>query len=476
MQVYSSMTADKAQDGVLEVYAPWDGSLLGSVPTAERETLDRALQCAYDVYRDRSRWLSGAQRVEILSKVKELLAGRVEELALQAAREGGKPLTDSRVELARAVDGVQSCIECVRTEHGSEIPMGINASSMNRIAMTHREPIGVVLAYSAFNHPMNLIVHQVLPAIAAGCPVIVKPAAVTPLSCFALVEILREAGLPAEYCQALVFDNELAEVMVSDPRVGFLSFIGSAKVGWMLRGKLAPGARCALEHGGVAPVILAEDADLDDCIPLIAKGGFYHAGQVCVSVQRVYAHRSIADKVCDALQAQAEACRVGDPAEPDTDVGPLIRKSEVERVDQWVKQAVDDGATLLCGGNPAAEQAYECTVLLNPADDAVISREEVFGPVICVYAYDEIEEAVRRANDSPFSFQAAVFSRDINKAMYCYKHLQAAAVMINDHTAFRVDWMPFAGHQRSGHGTGGIRYTFEEMQSQKLMVLRSLKL
>ena len=228
-------------------------------------------------------------------------------LAIEAAREGGKPLLDSRVEIERAIDGVNNCIECMRSAAGREIPMGINAASKQRLAMTHREPIGVVVAVSAFNHPVNLIVHQVGPAIAAGCPVIIKPAEDTPLSCFRFVALLRQAGLPEEWCQALVVnDLEVASRLVTDARVGFFSFIGSAAVGWMLRSKLAPGTRCALEHGGAAPVIVAADADLDAALPLIAKGGFYHAGQVCVSVQRVYCHRSIARKLAERL---ARSCR-----------------------------------------------------------------------------------------------------------------------------------------------------------------------
>ena len=473
MYTYKSMAVGGLTHGTLEVCSPWDGSLLGTVPSMTQQGIDPVLQAADDVYRNRDKWLPPAQRVEILSKAKSILAERSEELALQAAREGGKPLVDSRVELARAVDGLQSCIECIRNNHGQEIPMGINASSMNRIAMTRREPIGLVLAYSAFNHPLNLIVHQVAPAIAAGCPVVVKPALTTPLSCLAFVGILREAGLPDAYCQAIVCDNDVAGVMARDSRIGFFGFIGSAKIGWTLRGQLAPGTRCALEHGGVAPVIMAQDADLEDSIPLIAKGGFYHAGQVCVSVQRVYAHSAIADQVCERLKTEAEKLRVGDPASADTDVGPLIRAAEVDRVEQWVNDAVKGGAQLICGGQRISDYAYACTVLLNPDAEAQVSREEIFGPVICVYAYDDLQTAVQQANDVPFSFQASVFSRNLDTAMYCYKHLQAAAVMINDHTAFRVDWMPFAGHKHSGYGTGGIRYTFEDMQVEKLMVLRS---
>ena len=462
--------------GALEVQAPWDGRVVGSVDTDTREEADAALGRAYELFRDRDRWLPPLRRAEILSKAADLMAERSEALCLQAAAEGGKPYPDSMVELARAVDGLRSCVECIRTSHGEEIPMNITASSANRIAMTHREPAGVVLAYSAFNHPVNLIVHQVGPAIAAGCPVMVKPAPVTPLSCFAVVELLHEAGLPPEYCTAYLVENEVAGDMVEDSRVGFLSFIGAAGVGWMLRGRLAAGARCALEHGGAAPVLVAADADLDDALPLIAKGGFYHAGQVCVSVQRVYAHESVAKEVAERLGKLGAAMKVGDPTSPDTEVGPLIRHSETDRIEQWVNEAVEGGAQCIAGGKRISDSAFECTVLLDPPDDAKVSEKEIFGPVVCVYGVPDLDDAIRRANALPFSFQAAIFSRDVDTAMHCWRRLDAMAVMINDHTAFRVDWMPFAGHRLSGSGTGGIGYTYEDMQIKKLMVLRSKSL
>jgi acyl-CoA reductase-like NAD-dependent aldehyde dehydrogenase len=327
------------------------------------------------------------------------------------------------------------------------------------------------VAVSAFNHPLNLIVHQVAPAVAAGCPVIVKPAEATPLSCYRFVAILREAGLPEAWCQALVTDGKATTGrLVADPRVGFFSFIGSAAVGWMLRSTLAPGARCALEHGGVAPVIVAPDADLAVAVPRLAKGGFYHAGQVCVSVQRVFAHRSLAMRLADGLAQRARGMCVGDPLLEETEVGPLIRAGEVARVHEWVREAVDLGAQLLCGGSPISETCYPPTVLLEPPADCRVSTREVFGPVVCVYAYDELDEAIDRANVLPYAFQAAVFTRDLATAMRAYARLDASAVMVNDHTAFRVDWMPFAGLRQSGLGVGGIPYTFRDMRSEKLLI------
>jgi acyl-CoA reductase-like NAD-dependent aldehyde dehydrogenase len=398
-------------------------------------------------------------------------------LAVEAAREGGKPLMDSRVEAARAVDSVRVCIETMRTRAGEVVPMSVNAVSKNRVAFTQFEPIGVVVAVSAFNHPLNLIAHQVGPAIAAGCPTIVKPAGDTPLSCIRFVQMLREAGLPDEWCQVVITDGHaVAEKMICDSRVAFFSFIGSAEVGWDMRAKLAPGTRCALEHGGVAPVIVAFNADLDEALPLIAKGGFYHAGQVCVSVQRVYVHESIARAFAEKLAARARQMKIGDPTLPDTEVGPLIRPAETDRVHEWVMAAVKGGAELLCGGKKISPSCYECTVLFNPPEDARVTKEEVFGPVVCVYSFKELDEAIARANSLEFAFQAAVFTRDLNTALRCASRLDASAVMVNDHTAFRVDWMPFAGLKHSGFGVGGIPFTLRDMQIEKMIVIRSTEL
>lgn len=471
---YPLMIVGKETSTKHVVVSPFDGSDIGKVGVANADAVDHALSVADGLYRDRTNWLTGAERIRVLEKAAAIMQERFEYLAVEAAREGGKPLVDSRVEVTRAIDGVKNCAELLRNEPGREIPMGINAASEHHLAFTRREPIGVVVAVSAFNHPLNLIVHQVGPAIAAGCPVIVKPAEDTPLSCMRFVSILREAGLPEAWCQACVTeDHTVAEKLVTDQRVGFFSFIGSARVGWMLRSKLAPGTRCALEHGGSAPVILAADADLDENLPMIAKAGFYHAGQVCVSVQRVYAPADLSEEVAQRLAELGNDMLVDDPVLEETDIGPLIRPREVTRVDEWVQQAVSDGAELLSGGKPVSDTCYPATVLLDPPDTTTISCNEVFGPVICVYSYEDIDEAIRRANSLPYAFQAAVYTSNIDTALHVYRNLNASAVMINDHTAFRVDWMPFAGLKHSGHGVGGIRYSYEDMTIEKMAVIRS---
>lgn len=459
------------------VSSPWDLSDIGRVPTINSDGADTAMQTAHTVFRDKSRWLKPEQRMQILEKTAEIMSEQFEALAILAASEGGKPLLDSRVEVARAIDGVRNSVDCLRSESGREIPMNLNAASANRLAFTRREPIGVVMSVSAFNHPLNLIVHQVAPAIASGCPVIIKPAEDTPLSCFRFVQILREAGLPESHCQAVMTsDLNVASQLVTDARVAFFSFIGSAKVGWMLRSQLAAGTRCALEHGGAAPVIIAEDADLDDTLPLIAKGGFYHAGQVCVSVQRVFAHRRIARQVAQKLAEIGSQMSIGDPTLESSAIGPLIRPREVTRIHDWVQEAIAEGAECLAGGTLNSETSYQSTVLLEPSHQSKVSQLEIFGPVICVYGYDDIDDAIARANSLDVAFQASVLTRSIDTAMHCYTQLDASAVMVNDHTAYRVDWMPFAGLKHSGLGVGGIPYTYEDMQIEKMMLLRSKSL
>ena len=457
----------------LKVNSPYDNHLITEIDLDDAGRVESALETAYQLAKDPDKTLPVPRRIEILEKTADLVQAKAEEFARQSAEEGGKPLVDSRIELARAVQGIREAAQSVSQLIGHEIPMNLNASSMNRMALTIREPIGVVAAISAFNHPFNLIAHQVIPAVAVGCPVIVKPALTTPLSCLNLVKCLYEAGLPTEWRQAIVCESSLAEKMVTDPRVAFFTFIGSGEIGWKLRSKLAPGTRCALEHGGAAPVIVDHDADLEDALPLLAKGGFYHAGQVCVSVQKVFVHESIVDTFSKRLVELAEKLVVGDPTDEKTEVGPLILEREVDRVDQWVKEAQNEGAKILTGGKKIGTTCYAPTVILNPSDKANVSAREIFGPVVNIYSFKDRLEAIERANLTPFSFQAAVITRNVDTALDTAKRLNAATVMINDHTAFRVDWMPFGGRKASGLGVGGILPTMMEMTEEKLLVFRS---
>lgn len=457
---------------MLKVFSPFNRCLIKEIPLAGSKDVEHALEVAHNLFLDHKNWLAAHERIEILERVVAIMKARVPFLSELAAREGGKPLLDSEVEVLRAVNGVKVAIESIGRLVGRQVPMGLTKSSENRIAYTVKEPIGVVVSISAFNHPLNLIIHQAVTAIAAGCPVVVKPALTTPLSCLAFVDILKEAGLPKGWCQAIICENNLAEKLATDGRVNYVSFIGSAKVGWELKSKLAPGTRCALEHGGSAPVIVEEDSDLNELLPALCKGGFYHAGQVCVSVQRVYVHKSIVKSVSEGLSLLAKALKVGDQLDKSTEVGPLILPSEVDRVELWVKEAIEEGAELLCGGKRISDTCYAPTVLLNPAAKSLVSTQEVFGPVVCVYSYSDRDEAIQLANSLPYHFQASVFTKNIDVAMDTVKKLNAAAVMVNDHTAFRVDWMPFGGRDVSGIGVGGIEHSMQEMSREKLTVIK----
>jgi acyl-CoA reductase-like NAD-dependent aldehyde dehydrogenase len=470
----------------LIVRSPYDGHVISEFPLADAEFVESTLQKAYSLFKDTSHHLPKFRRIEILEKLAAIMESQVEELTLIAAEEGGKPYRDSKVEVLRAINGVKIAIAELYNLRGEEIPMGMTEASMNRLAFTTREPIGVVLAISAFNHPLNLIIHQVIPAIASGCPVIVKPASTTPVSCFNLVKLLYQAGLPEDHCTALVCNRDLAEKLAADPRIGYLTFIGSHEVGWRLRSIIAPGTRIALEHGGVAPVIVDKSADIDTIVPIIAKGAFYHAGQVCVSVQKVFVHEEIARPFAEKLALAAENMVVGDPLDPLTDIGPMIAESEVKRVREWMEEAVKNGAENLNSKFqiPNSKQiqnsklktqnflsSYRPTVLFSPPENAKVSTHEVFGPVVCIYPYADLKDAITRANSLRYAFQAAVFTKDIDIAFKTAAKLNASAVMINDHTAFRVDWMPFGGRDESGVGIGGIPYTMHEMTREKLIVL-----
>ena len=460
----------------ITVSSPYDGHHLQDLHVASKQDVDTALDLALDAYEDQNKWLPKYERIAILERTVEIMSSRIEELTLIAANEGGKPYMDSKVEVERAINGVKLAIEHMGVFEGKEIAMGHTKSSANRMAYTMKEPIGVVAAISAFNHPLNLCVHQTVPAIAVGSPVIIKPSLLTPMSTLNFVDILYEAGLPKAWCQVMICEREESQYLATNSKIDYLTFIGSAGVGWYLNSKVAPGTRVGLEHGGVAPVIVEADADLEELIPALAKGAFYHAGQVCVSVQRIYVHQSIVGEVTKRLSEAVQKMVVGDPLNPKTEIGPIISHSEVTRIDTWVKEAIEGGATLVCGGKKVEESCYAATILLNPPKDAKVSTKEVFGPVACIYSYDNVEDAFDAANSLEVSFQASVFTKNLDMALHAVRRLNGTAVMVNDHTAFRVDWMPFGGAKASGLGLGGIPHSMEEMSKEKMMVIKSKSL
>ncbi len=425
---------------------------------------------ALSFFQNKNAWLSVAERSERLAKFKGLMLEEKHALITASLSEGGKPYLDTLGEFDRAVNGVELAIEHLKKTGEEGIPMGANPASENKNAYTLPEPCGVVLAISAFNHPMNLVIHQVIPALAAGCPVIMKPALTTPLVARTMIALLVEAGFPFEMCQYLICSNEQTAQLAQDSRLSFVSFIGSSKVGWEIRSKLAPSVRCVLEHGGAAPLLALDEFNEEKLVKDVLKGAFYHAGQVCVSVQRLFLPRGEYSLIDDLVE-RTNQLLVGDAKNQDTEVGPIITTYGCDRIHSWIEEAIEEGAKLLCGGERIGANYYRPTILLNPSSKSKVSELEVFGPVLCIYEYDDASDAILMANNLPFEFQAAVFCNDIERAKSVASELKATAVMINTHTAFRVDWMPFGGAGDSGLGTGGIGYSIDDMTKRKLFVI-----
>jgi acyl-CoA reductase-like NAD-dependent aldehyde dehydrogenase len=458
----------------IEVKSPWDSLPFEKIKTNNSSEIEQILLNGYNLSLKKAIEFPLYKRIEVLKKFSYLIKKNIDFLANQAVKEGGKPLKDTLIEINRGFEGVESCIEVLKNEAGSVIPMNLNLASKDRIAFTQKEPIGLVLAISAFNHPFNLIIHQIIPAIAVGCPVIVKPSEDTPLSCISIIKMLQEAGLPSFWCQLIIpEDIKLATKIVEDNRISFLSFIGSSKVGWFLRSRLAPGTRCALEHGGMAPVFIEDDIDdMDETIKAITKGAFYHAGQVCVSVQKIFIKETIFEEFINKLKINVEKLIVGDPNDINTEVGPLIRPNEVDRIDEWVNESKINGANVITGGSKLSKTTYEPTIISDVNETDKLSNLEVFGPLVNVYQYNNLSDAILLANNCRSSFQSSIFTNKINLVLDFFQKINASAVFHNDHTAFRVDWMPFAGLKESGYGIGGIKYTMDDMQVEKMLVLK----
>ncbi len=453
-----------------EIFSPYTEKKIGSLPLQTEEEVMGILEKKYSFFKNREYKSFTSEIIPIFEKFVQLLVENKIELMKLATEEGGKPLKDSLIEVDRAINGVKIAISEIMSFHGREIPMELNLSSSQRFAFTKRYPRGVVLAISAFNHPVNLIIHQVLPALAVGCPVLVKPALETPFSCKYIIDLLYKSGLSSSWCEFILCENSVSEKLAQDSRVSFLSFIGSANVGWSLRSKLARGTLCSLEHGGIAPAIIDKSVDLDKIISSLVKGAFYHAGQVCVSLQRAIIHEEIFESFKEKLIEKVKTLKVGNPLLEDTDVGPIIRKKDLLRIHTWVEEAVKDGAKILIGGEVLSKNCYLPTVLEKPPLSCKVSNQEVFGPVLCLYSFRRIEDAIKMANLENVSFQASLFSNDYFLIMSALEKLEGTTLLINDHTAFRVDWMPFGGQKHSGMGVGGIGPAMKELTFEKLFV------
>lgn len=454
------------------VKSPFDSSPVAEIEKSDAQTVEQAF-CNAEYYFGRvMKRMPAYERAEILYGVARLISENIEDLARTIALEGGKPIKDARVEAIRAVNTVKMSADCALSLNGEQITMDRAPGSEEYLAYTTLEPIGPILAISAFNHPVNLICHQVATAIAAGNTVLVKPASQTPVSCFKIIRFFHEAGLPEGIINILTVPGSAMDGIVADPRLRFISFIGSADVGWNLSKRIAPGVRLALEHGGTAASIVTQSADALYAAQRLTKGAFYHAGQVCVSTQLIFAHDDIYEDFLTHFIPAVESLSTGDPTKESTDVGPLIARAELERVARAVAEAQLAGANALTGAGKMLFNCYSPTVLEGVTPDMEVFTSEIFGPVVSVIKYTDIKEVERLLNSSHFSFQTSIFTRDIDEAMSYAREIEQRTVIINDHTAFRVDWMPFGGSKHSGLGTGGVKYSVRDLLEEKLTVIK----
>ena len=452
----------------LEVRSPYDGSLVGRVPEAGAEETDRALDAAEQAMHEP---LPTYERAAILDRIAALVDERSEEIARTICAEAGKPMKASRIEAARAVSTFTMAAVEARKLAGDVIPMEASPAGVGKLAFTLRVPIGIVGAISPFNFPFNLVAHKLAPALAAGCAVVLKPASVTPLSALLLAELETEAELPPGWLNVVCGPAAaIGDVLVADERVKLITFTGSAPVGWRIRER-APRKRVNLELGNATPVIVAADADLEDVAARLAAHAFSFAGQSCISVQRIYVERSAYDAFVERFVPRVEALVIGDPADEDTDVGPVIAPKERDRILAWIEEATDGGGEVLTGGALAGEHLRP-TVIAHPAPEAKVSCEEIFGPVCTVSPYDTLDDAIALANGTPYGLQAGIFTSDAKAALHAARQLEFGGVTVNEAPTFRADQMPYGGVKESGNTREGPAYAIREMTEERIVVLQ----
>ena len=450
---------------------PFDGSIVGEVFVAEDADMDDAISAAVEAF-ETMRRMPSHQRIEILHGVARLLQERSEEIAVLMTRESGKPIRFSRGEVARAVICFQLGAAEVSRPLGEVLPIDLQARAEGRLCLHQRVPRGPVAAISPFNFPLNLIAHKLSPAIAIGTSTVLKPPPQCPLTGFLLADLLAEAGLPAGALNVLHCRPATAQRMVEDDRMKVLSFTGSDVVGWKLK-RLAGRKQVLLELGGNAPCVVDEGTDLEACLPAIVTGAWANAGQVCIKIQRVLVHRSLYDEFLERFVAATRALACGDPMDEATVVGPLIEALHVERVKSWIAEALAAGARLHCGGE-AEGQVLQPTILTGADPSLRVCKDEVFGPVTIVEAFDHFDEALAACNASRFGLQAGVFTRDLGRALRAFRELDYGGVLINDIPTFRVDNFPYGGAKDSGFGREGVRFAMDEMSEPKVLILRGL--
>lgn len=457
------------EDGdIVEVKAPYDGNVVGRVFQGTRVHAEAAIAAAVKAF-GTTRRLPAFERQRVLRRVAEGIAKRKEEFARTLCQEAGKPIKAARTEVDRAVFTFTVAAEESTRIYGEYLPLDWQEYTAGRWGIVKRFPLGPIAGITPFNFPLNLVVHKVAPAIAAGCPMVLKPAPQTPLSSLLMAEVVQQAGWPDGALNVLPLSNEDTGVLVTDDRIKMISFTGSAAVGWQIK-KNSGKKKVILELGGNAGVIIHSDADIEYAAERCVAGGFGYAGQTCISVQRVLVQQSVYGKFMDLFLAGVKTLQMGDPLDESTDVGPLIRESDAIRAAEWIQEAVRGGARLLCGGARKGSM-LEPTVLTGTRTDMKVNCQEIFAPVVTVEPYNEFDEALRQINSSPYGLQAGIFTRDAKLMFQAFEELEVGGLLAGDVPTFRIDHMPYGGVKDSGIGREGLRYAIEEMTEPKLMVM-----
>ena len=461
-------------DESFEVKSPFDGSVVATVGVPTDADVEEAVDAADRTFEKESRTLPVHARADALLHISTRIKERADEIARHIAQEGGKPLKWATVEANRAVSTFRWASEIVRSSEGELLRLDTDPALGSRLGLVRRFPYGPVLGISPFNFPVNLVAHKMAPALAVGAPIVLKPASATPLGALLLGDLFAETDLPPGMLSVLPVSSDVAGRMVKDRRFKKVSFTGSSPVGWKIKG-LDPRKHATLELGGNAGVIVHSDADLDHAAARVAYGGYYQAGQSCIAVQRIFVHAPAYDDFVTRLVKEVEALKVGDPMDPETEVGPLIDDTGLDKVSGMVDQAVSQGAEVLVGGE-RKDPFYLPTVLAGVRDDMDVCREEIFGPVTTIDRYETFDQALDKVNGTAFGLQAGVFTRDLERAMLAHREIRVGGIIVNDVSAFRADQMPYGGSKESGYGREGLRYAMEEMTEPRIMVLSNVPL
>jgi acyl-CoA reductase-like NAD-dependent aldehyde dehydrogenase len=455
----------------LEIRNPYQDDLIGTTYLATHDQLETAIVAAEAVF-PQLKTMPTFERVAILTKLAAKMREHRDEIARTICLEAAKPIRDAEVETDRGIFTVEIAAEEAKRIEGDVIPLDLLPSSKGRFGIVRRFPIGPIAGISPFNFPLNLALHKVAPAIASGNPIVLKPPSKDPLTMLLIARLIDESGLPKGALSVLPMDRATGDALVEDERFKLLSFTGSPDIGWNMKNR-AGMKRVVLELGGNAGVVIDEDSDLEFAANRVRTGAFAYAGQVCISVQRVFIHEAVYDRFLPLLIKETEAIVSGDPLDRATDLGPMIDDKAASRTEQWVNEAVAEGARILTGGK-ANGRFFEPTIIENADPASFVCSREAFAPLVTVFKVPSFAAGVRKLNDSEFGLQAGVFTNNLERALYAFEQIEAGGVIINDIPTYRIDHMPYGGVKSSGLSREGIRYAIEDMTEMRLMVVNRL--